>query len=85
MAAREAGVITRDEMMDPMLDACPSFKAQWESFKGEWKDEPGELPTYLALADLARHLIDMLARGETKSFPAVFEVVEQWPCKEMTM
>ena len=64
--------------MNLMLSACPSFQAQWKSFNDEWKDEPGGLPLYLALADLARHLIGMLERGETASFPGIFEVVEQW-------
>jgi hypothetical protein len=36
------------------------------------------LPLYLALSKLARHLIGMLAAGETQSFPAIFAVVERW-------
>src|SRR5262245_13397003 len=65
-------------MLNLMLDACPSFQAEWESFMEEWRGEPEELPVYLALADLARHLIAMLASNETTSFAAIFDVVEQW-------
>jgi hypothetical protein len=32
----------------------------------------------LALADLARHLIETIERGETRTLPSVFEVVERW-------
>ena len=43
----------------------------------EWKDET-DLPEYLALSDLARHLITMLERNETEGLRAVFRVVEDW-------
>lgn len=78
--------ITKSNFMDAMLEACPSFKPAWQGFVEEWEDEPTELedateadlPYYLALSDLADHLIDMLERGETSSFPAIFGVVEDW-------
>jgi hypothetical protein len=65
-------------MMKPMLTACPSFQSTWNEFVEEWRDQPEGLPHYLALNNLARHLVGMLARNETDSFPAVFSVVEQW-------
>ena len=71
-------MITRDEMMVPMLDACHSFRAPWEEFLAEWRDEKNELPLYIALSELARHLIAMLERGETGSFGKIFDVVERW-------
>lgn len=61
-----------------MLTACPSFQSKWNAFVEEWKDEPEGLPQYVVLADLARHPVGMLARNETDTFPAVFNVVEQW-------
>jgi hypothetical protein len=64
-------------MMAVLLGACPSFAPQWEELLAEWKDEPGGLPLYLALADLARHLIGMLERGGTRDFPAIFAAVER--------
>jgi hypothetical protein len=71
-------MITKDEMMQPLLMACPSFQPTWESFLKEWRDGTTDLPIYLALSDLARHLVGMLARNDTSTFPAVFDVVEQW-------
>jgi len=77
--------IVRDGMMDPMLVACPSFVPQWDAFLTEWVGNPvlldggdGSLPIYLALSDLANHLIAKLERGATEDFPSVFRVVERW-------
>lgn len=78
--------ISCDEMMKPMLAACPSFAPHWKEFLDEWVDEPvlsedgedGRLPLYLALSDLADHLIKQLEAGDTKEFPAAFAVVERW-------
>jgi len=64
--------------MVPMLEACPSFSPAWEKFEAEWRSEPDGLPLYLALSDLARHLVGMLERGDTVSFPSIFAVVELW-------
>ncbi|MEP7006666.1 MAG: hypothetical protein ABI810_11840 [Sphingomonas bacterium] len=70
--------IPRERMFEPLLVADPSFQPAWERFCDEWRDEEVELPNYLALCDLARHLIGKLAAGETEAFPAVFDVVERW-------
>ena len=70
-------MIHKAEMMAALLEVCPSFSPAWESFLADWKDEPAELPLYLALSDFARHLITMLARGEMESFPSIFAAVER--------
>ena len=78
--------IEKEEMMVPMLAACPSFQGQWNHFLKEWVDNPilledggdGSLPHYLALSDLANHLVAKLETGDTKEFSAVFNVVEEW-------
>ena len=78
--------IEKDEMMVPMLVACPSFRQEWEQFLAEWVDNPvtveeggdGSLPYYLALSSLVDHLIVRLETGDTSEFAAVFDVVEQW-------
>lgn len=60
-----------------MLTVCPSFESKWREFQDYRRDE-ADPPVYLALSDLARHLIEMLARGEVSSFPDIFSVVERW-------
>lgn len=68
-------------MFEPMLAACPSFRPTWAEFCAEWGKEPGDPPLYIALDDLARHLVDRLRTGVTEEFPAVFQVVERWHCE----
>lgn len=60
-----------------MLEACPSFEAKWHAFVDHW-GEGADQPVYLALSDLARHLIAMLTRHDVGSFPEIFTVVETW-------
>ena len=71
------GLITGSTMFDPMLLADPTFAPAWCEFTEEWRDEK-HLPLYLALAQLARHLITDLERGDTARFPEIFNVVERW-------
>ena len=70
-------VIQRQAMMEPMLDACPSFRTAWDEFVEEWKCEP-ELPVYLALSELARHLIARLEAQDAATLSRAFAVVERW-------
>jgi hypothetical protein len=73
---RHTPKITRDGMFVPLLAADPSFQPAWDQFIAEWQGQ--ELPQYLALGDLAQHLINRLAAGQVDRFEAVFEVVERW-------
>jgi hypothetical protein len=70
-------MIERDEMMAPMLQACPSFQSAWIEFADEWREETDK-PLYLALGSLARHLISMLAARDTSGLSSAFAVVERW-------
>jgi len=63
--------------MDSMLEACPSFRPAWHAFLQEWRSDEDK-PLYLALGDLARHLIAMLAARDTAGLVAAFDVVERW-------
>ena len=63
--------------MAPMLAACPSFRPLWEAFLEEWSSEP-DLPLYLALASLARHLISLLAARDITALSQALAVVERW-------
>ncbi len=73
-------------MMAPMLLACPSFNEDWEFFVEEWQEEIARskdsssesLPLYLALSELADHLIEKLENRDTENFGRIFQVVEEW-------
>ena len=73
-------MICKNDMFEPMLIACPAFVPAWNAFLNEWKDNNEELPHYLALGDLAHHLVERLDAGTTQNFEAVFDVIEQWHC-----
>ena len=70
-------MITKLDMMDTMLEACPSFRPQWDEFLVEWKSDDDK-PLYLALASLARHLIQKLATRDVDGLSRAFAVVERW-------
>ena len=75
-------LLTRENMFEPLLDADPAFAPLWQTFVEEWADDKDhEPPLYLALADVARHLIGQLKTGEIEKFDAVFGVVERWHVK----
>jgi hypothetical protein len=70
-------MIAKNEMMSLLLDACPSFRPAWEAWLGTRAASADDLPLYLALAEFARHLIGLLERVETASFPFIFQTVER--------
>lgn len=70
-------MIRKKDMMEPMLEACPSFRPAWEAFRKEWANER-DLPMYIALGSLASHLIAALAARDTGTLSRAFAVVERW-------
>jgi hypothetical protein len=70
-----AAMIGKNEMFEPMLLACSIFVP---AFLNEWDDSKEELPYYVALGDLARHLVEQIDAGATENFEAVFNVVDRW-------
>jgi hypothetical protein len=70
-------VIGRNEMIEPMLQACPSFRPAWIEFLNEWQSEEDK-PLYVALGRLADHLIAMLAARDTAGLLRAFAVIEHW-------
>ena len=76
--------VTPEQMMVLLLAACPSFEPEYQEFLEEWEDnefavdEDGNyaLPYYLALAELARHLVRVLQAGDTEEVQRVFNVAE---------
>jgi hypothetical protein len=75
-------MITKDQMFDPLLRACPSFAPTWRSFLNESIEHPKEDPLYyIALGDLATHLVERFRSGDTEEFTRTFRVVERWLCE----
>ena len=62
--------------MPRLVKVCPTFEATYHSLHEEWTVDE-EFPEYMALAELARHLIALLQAGDTTCFGAVFRAVEE--------
>jgi len=52
-------MITKAQMMDPMLTAFPSFVSVWNEFLNEWKDEKELPPTDILLPYWKTYKIQM--------------------------
>lgn len=70
-------MISQEEMFDVLLDVDPTFQPIWDAFEDKWRDQP-ELPLYLALGDLARHVVGKLEGDKTSDLRQIFAVIEQW-------
>jgi hypothetical protein len=64
-------------MFEPLLEVYPAFAPDWQQFSDDYADED-QLPSYVALGELAHHLIERIERGETTGIAEVFSVVERW-------
>ena len=70
-----AVVIGESEVMPLLRAACPSFEERWRAHVSSNIYEEGLL--YLDLAELARHLVELMQADTTTELPAVFEVIER--------
>ena len=70
-------MIEKDEMLELAVKACPSFKPVWDEFLDDWKDEK-DMPLYLALGDLSRHISSIVETAQDSELKELFEVVERW-------
>ncbi|WP_288939949.1 hypothetical protein [uncultured Roseovarius sp.] len=71
-------MISKEQMFAPILIVTPSFAKTWEEFLIEWQNHSDGLPYYLALGELANHLIILLEGGKYNEIHQIFEVAEEW-------
>lgn len=67
-------VITKEQVMPLLLEACPSFEKKWDEHLAYYDGD--EDLVYVHLGEFARHLIELKRAGRTDEFPAVFDVIE---------
>jgi hypothetical protein len=67
-----------EEMMKELSDICPSFRPTWEEFLDDWEEEANNLPVTIAMGYFAGHLVHLLERSQTSTFPQIFLTVEQY-------
>lgn len=65
-------------MMGSILQASPSFSPVWNEFVAEYEKEGSELPLYVVLGDLARHIALLERRGTEDELQGIFGVIERW-------
>ena len=70
-------MITKAQMIEPILAVSPGFSPAWNEFLNEWPDEK-ELPIYLALSELARYIAKLHTGGKIEELKNIFLVVEKW-------
>ena len=74
-------MITRDDMFDLLIAACPDFRPAWEGFLSDWSEEPETaeegLPLYLALGEFARHVLRQLDVRDAAGLRRVFDAIER--------
>src|SRR5271165_5645138 len=62
------------EMFETIVAAAPEFRPQWQRFLPEWQDS--ETPWYLAMGELAHHVVAAYGQGDTARFRDLFSAVE---------
>lgn len=63
-------MITSDQVMSKILEACPSFQETWDT------SDDQEL-LYVVMGDLAHHILKLHRTGRTEEFVPLGAVIEQ--------
>jgi hypothetical protein len=66
-------MITKEQVMPLLLNACPSFSKKWEAHRAFYEEEK---LLYADLGEFAHHLVELQQSSCTQEFPAVFEIIE---------
>lgn len=66
-------MITKDQMIPLLLEACPSFQADVEAHRNDY----GEEILYVVLGDFAHHLLSLFRQHQIDKLPAVGRVIER--------
>jgi hypothetical protein len=69
--------IKKQEVMELLLKACPSYQGRWKIHIEENYGADEEQLLYIDLGDFAHHLIDLYKTNELEEFPEIFQVIEQ--------
>lgn len=69
-------MIEKSEVMELLLNACPSYKNRWKEHFNFYYANGEEQLLYIDLGDFAEHLIYLYKRNELNEFNQVFNVIE---------
>jgi hypothetical protein len=68
-------MIRREQVIDVLLEACPSYRARWDQVRADPVFDAELL--YVHLGDFADHLVDLIAGGESTELPGVAGALER--------
>ncbi|KAB7709057.1 hypothetical protein F9802_02715 [Bacillus aerolatus] len=68
--------IKRHEVMDLLIEACPSYKQRWKEYVQGNYEGGEEYLLYCDLADFANYLVDLYRQKKIDEYPKLFEVIE---------
>jgi hypothetical protein len=70
--------IKKQEVMNLLLTACPSYHQKWDEHKSFYGYDKGEEQlVYLDVGDFVHHLVELYKNHELDEFTAVFDVIEK--------
>ncbi|HED34605.1 MAG TPA: hypothetical protein ENJ08_10385 [Gammaproteobacteria bacterium] len=70
-------MITKEEMLNPVLVVSPDFSPVWNKLLNEHLSD-GTLPVYVGLTELAKHISELHQNKRSDEIKEVFAIVEQW-------
>lgn len=68
--------ISKSEVMELILQACPSYRKQWDEYIQKNYESGDEQLIYIDLSDFATHFVELYKKNKLSEFPAVFDVIE---------
>ncbi|MCP1135287.1 hypothetical protein NKT34_18465 [Paenibacillus polysaccharolyticus] len=70
-------MIEKEEIMERLLIAVPSYKDRYERYIQENYELGEERLIYVDISDFVKHVIECYQRKNTDEFDALFEVIEE--------
>ena len=70
-------MITREEVMNLFIEACPSFKENWEAYISSEEDRNSSTVLYSDLTCLANYLVGQIDNEMMLETKTVFDMIEQ--------
>ncbi|GLX66594.1 DUF7674 family protein [Paenibacillus glycanilyticus] len=68
--------ISKSKVMELILQACPSYKKQWDEYVQKNYKNGDEQLLYIDLANFATYFVDLYKHNKISEFPSVFDVIE---------
>jgi hypothetical protein len=68
--------IQKHEVMNLLLESCPSYLSRWKEYQEDNYDHGDEALLYVDLGDFAHHLVELYQADNLEEFPEIFLAIE---------